>query len=685
MKHLYSTKILKKLALVAALLAWGAVPYLTSGVKADSTPVIIVRTASLTAPAGSVNPHGMAVWQLYQSGNREIEVEIEDVTLASGTMLNVVVDGTIIGQIAVQVDQRGKLKLKTEDGQSVPAVNAGSTVSVRNGDKVLVAGVFGGGPNPSPTVTPSGTPTGTPTASPSPTATPSPSPGGTPNPGDLFAGLTGPTLNGVVPTGFAAFEVHSSRTELEVRVRQVNLPFGTALTVIINDTNVGTMFVQSGLEARLRLRSDNGQTVPLVAAGSGVAVMNGQTAVLKGTFGGITGPSATPSPGPGATTFGRSFEAEMASGAASGEVKLALNAAENQATVFGEFHNLPSNQTGARIETNVGTPVTLFDLGVVGGLNGNFSSVTFPITPTQVQAIRSGFVSAVITSASGELRAALRPRSSDSDLNGDGSSDYAVFRPTTGTWYSLFEGGWITHSFGGAGDKLVPGDYDGDGRTDLGLFRQNGGAAVWEILRSSDSGTTTVVFGFSTDIPVRGDFDGDGRADIAVYRPSNGTWYIQKSDNSGYLYVPFGLAEDRPIAADMDGDGKDDIAVFRPSDGTWYWQQSSDGQYRGAQWGQAGDVPVKADFDGDGKNDLTVFRPANGTWYSYRTSDGGFQGAQWGTGTDIPVAGDYDGDNRADIAVFRPSDGKWYILRSSDGAFQGIQFGLNGDIPLIAY
>lgn len=703
--------IIKVAAVLALVAGWVSVPYLTSRVGAQSGGVpIIVRTAILASPTGSIDPHGASAWQLYADGNREIEVEIEDVhNLPAGTSLDAVVDGSVIGQIILQIDERGRLKLRTQDGQQVPVTNDGSTVEVRNGTTVLVAGVLGGGgPNPtpsvSPTASPTGSPTGTPNGTPSPSPTgsptgtpsPSPSPSGTPNAGDLFAGLSGPTLNGVVPRGFSQFEIHSSRLELDTRINQINLPGGTSLSVFVDNVSVGSMILESDGEGEQRLRTDRGDTIPNVVAGSTIVIKNGNTTILSGVYSGMTGP--TPSPSPTASPSpapGRSFETHMFGNGvtppvvtgANGEIKVTLNAAETQATMFGEFHGLSSNQTGARIETTVGTTTTIRDLGVVGGINGNFASVTFDVTPAQVQQLRAGLWSAVITSVNnpnGEIRGSFRARGGESDLNGDGSNDFAVFRPSTGDWWTANSDGIGVQNFGSANDKVVSGDYDGDGRTDVSVYKTVGGQGVWSIKRSSDGGITEAVWGLPTDKPVRGDFDGDGRLDYAVYRASQGVWYVQKSNNTGNIIVQFGLAEDQPAPIDVDGDGKDDVVVFRPSTGVWYWLRSSDGQFGAAGWGINGDIPTPGDFDGDGRGDLAVFRPSTGVWYWLRSSDNGFGAVQWGLNGDIPVAGNYDQDGMTDVAVFRPSDGNWYIFRSSDLGFSVFNFGSNGDIPLVA-
>jgi hypothetical protein len=693
-------QILKAVLVVAAIVGWAAIPFLNRGADAAGIP-ILVRTANLVAPSGSVNPHGLATYQLYADGNRELEVEIEDVNLPAGTSLAAVVDGVTVGQIILAADQRGRLKLRTEDGQTVPVTNDGSTVQVLNGSTVLVSGVLnGGGPNPTPS--PTGSPSPSPTGSPTGTPGPSPSPTGSPNEFGLFAGLSGPTINGVLPGGYAEFEVHSSRLELEVRVRQVNLPAGTQLAVSVNTTAVGNLFLESGGEGRLRLRTDNGQTVPQIVAGDTITLRLNSTTILSGTFAGFTGPSPSPSPTgtPGPTpspspSLGRSFESHLTGAgvqppvqtAATGEIKVTLNAAETQASIFGEFHNLGSNQTGARIESMVGDTTVVHDLGVVGGQNGNFATVTINVSAAQVQQLRTGLWSAVITSVNnpaGEIRGTFIARSNRADFDGDGSNDIAVFRPSTGTWYSLNGSGFASQTQGTAGDRVVSADYDGDGKTDAATLRFENNLGRWEIRRSSDAGTTVDIFGVPGDIPVRGDYDGDGRSDIAVYRPSTGFWYIKTTSDFGFKSYHFGEPGDLASPADMDGDGKDDVVVFRPSTGMWYWLGSSNGGFAAVHFGETGDVPVRGDFEGDGKADYAVFRPTTGMWYILHSSGIGFRAVHFGVNGDVPVAGNYDADRQADIAVFRPSTGMWYILRSAEGAFQQAHFGVEGDIPAVA-
>ncbi len=274
------------------------------------------------------------------------------------------------------------------------------------------------------------------------------------------------------------------------------------------------------------------------------------------------------------------------------------------------------------------------------------------------------------------------------DFTGDGITDFSVFRPSSGTWFIQPNGAGNASgvNFGISTDKLQPADYNGDGKTDIGIFR----SGVWYWIRSSDNTVQGYQWGTANDIPVVGDYTGDGKSDLAVYRPSNGIWYILNSSTNAMTAMQWGgIASDVPIVGDFDGDCKTDLAIRRMNNpvlntGTTFYILQSSGGATSVDWGTAEMQPAIGDYNGDGKSDVGVVNARNGQLFWYVISTAAtvlINGTQFGQASDVIVPGDYDGDAKTDIAVWRPSSGTFFFQSTGSGANNFRQFGTSGDVP----
>ncbi|RKR91905.1 CHAP domain-containing protein [Micromonospora pisi] len=247
-------------------------------------------------------------------------------------------------------------------------------------------------------------------------------------------------------------------------------------------------------------------------------------------------------------------------------------------------------------------------------------------------------------------------------------------------------------------------DYDGDGYSDMALYRPDAsnGSTWWaNSYKKGGQILSDVNYGGAADIPFSGDFNGDGHADLALFRRdcTNGsTLWIKDQRNNTQLApgVKVGGCKDIPVPADYDGDGKTDFGMYRRdcTNGSTWWAYSvaKDAQVLADHnYGGCNDIPVPGDYDGDGIGDLALFRPdcANGsTWWvkDVRHDQDIFGGLKWGGCNDIPVSGDFDGDRSADLGLYRQdcaTGSSWWVYNSMDRkqTIGGLKIGGCADIP----
>lgn len=208
------------------------------------------------------------------------------------------------------------------------------------------------------------------------------------------------------------------------------------------------------------------------------------------------------------------------------------------------------------------------------------------------------------------------------DWDGDSIDSIGTF--TNGTWklrnvnfpiLSPFPPafGIKTVTFGATGDLPVSGDWNGDGIDTPGIFRSSTG----QFILTDSTGTTPSIvrgvtkanFGTAGDLPISGDWDGDGKDSIAVYRPGTGETFFTNDDmanastlsvtiNPGIDFIAFlGIAEDLPFAGDWNGDGKDSLGLWRPSTTEMILSDDNINLRAVFPFGQSTDQPIAGDWD----------------------------------------------------------------------------------------
>jgi len=241
---------------------------------------------------------------------------------------------------------------------------------------------------------------------------------------------------------------------------------------------------------------------------------------------------------------------------------------------------------------------------------------------------------------------------SSGDYNGDGTSDIAIFRGSSGLW-AIRD---LTRIyFGTSLDIPASGDYDGDGTTDVGIFRYDSG--LWAI-----RDVTRAYFGNSSDtlVPLR--FNPSSACNIGIFRESTGLWAIKNVTR-----VYFGGSGDLPVPGDYNGDGTKELGIFRESSGLWALREVSRFYF-----GESADTVIPGSYGGEGTCSAAIFRGSSGLW-----AIRGISRIYYGQGGDWPVPADYKGEGKDLPGVFRDSSGLWAIRDLSR-----IYFGTSGDMPV---
>ncbi|PJJ68128.1 T9SS type A sorting domain-containing protein [Chryseobacterium geocarposphaerae] len=294
-------------------------------------------------------------------------------------------------------------------------------------------------------------------------------------------------------------------------------------------------------------------------------------------------------------------------------------------------------------------------------------------------------------------------RAVPADYNNDNYADISV-KTSGGYWLIDYAdpntpnngfGSWdkIYAEYGGDDAIPVPGDYDGDGLTDLAVKTDSG---LWLIdlanngLGGWDLNLNSTIYGGTDSHPVPGYYNNDSIMDMAV-KTDDGFWKIDFADptatNNGFgswdlIFSQYGGPDAHPVPGDYNGDGLTDLSV-KTDNGGWLIDYAVPNAPNNGFGGWetvvqttwlADAVPVPGDYNGDGLTDIAVKvdEKWNIDYANLSLPNNGFGDFidvynQYGDADAYPITADYDGDGASDLSIKSTETGRWLIDKSTSG------------------
>ena len=255
------------------------------------------------------------------------------------------------------------------------------------------------------------------------------------------------------------------------------------------------------------------------------------------------------------------------------------------------------------------------------------------------------------------------------DWNKDGKDTLGAYRPSESTFYltnSNSSAGVTGFQYGISGDIPIAGDWNGDGTTTVGVYRPTTGKFYLRNSNSTDQAgvkadvETQMLGNLSSTtpdkVPIACDWNGDGITDLGLFRTSTAEWetfvsYGQQANAPWIGYVPtfvYGNPGDKPVCGDWDSNKTATPGVYRDSNSTFYLKNTNDGAAGWPQrFGQIGFLPLVGRWTGTAQTLIGAYSPGGATIPNPVVAGG------VGSTPIVPCAGDLTQNTKASIKLLQ--------------------------------